>query len=59
MLEEFRKINPKIDFKFIDPLRPKIPEDSLAAMGMQPSFCRFERRKIYSNHDLSVCSDQI
>lgn len=38
MLEEFRKINPKIDFKFIDPLRPKIPEDSLAAMGMQASF---------------------
>lgn len=38
MLEEFRKINPKIDFKLIDPMKPKIPEDSLMAMGMQPSY---------------------
>lgn len=38
MLEEFRKINSKIDFKFIDPLKSKIPADSLAAMGMQPSY---------------------
>ncbi len=38
MLEEFRKINPKIDFKLIDPMKPKISEDSLMAMGMQPSY---------------------
>ncbi|MEG0926062.1 MULTISPECIES: gliding motility-associated ABC transporter substrate-binding protein GldG [Chryseobacterium] len=38
MLEEFRKINSKIDFKFIDPLKSKIPADSLEAMGMQPSY---------------------
>lgn len=37
MLEEFRKINPKIDFKFIDPIKTKMSKDTLAAMGMQPS----------------------
>lgn len=37
MLEEFRKINPKIDFKFIDPIKSKMSKDTLAAMGMQPS----------------------
>ncbi|GEN76260.1 gliding motility-associated ABC transporter substrate-binding protein GldG [Chryseobacterium hagamense] len=37
MLEEFRKINPKIDFKFIDPIRTKMSKDTLMAMGMQPS----------------------
>ncbi|WP_027378334.1 gliding motility-associated ABC transporter substrate-binding protein GldG [Chryseobacterium daeguense] len=37
MLEEFRKINPKIDFKFIDPIKSNIPQDTLAAMGMAAS----------------------
>lgn len=37
MLEEFRKINPKIDFKFIDPVKTKMSQDTLMAMGMQPS----------------------
>lgn len=37
MLEEFRKINPKIDFKFIDPIKTKMSPDTLMAMGMQPS----------------------
>ncbi|MCX8523758.1 gliding motility-associated ABC transporter substrate-binding protein GldG [Chryseobacterium formosus] len=37
MLEEFRKINPKIDFKFIDPMKTKMSQDTLMAMGMQPS----------------------
>lgn len=37
MLEEFRKINSKIDFKFIDPIKTKISQDTLMAMGMQPS----------------------
>lgn len=37
LLEEFRKINPKIDYKFIDPIKTKISKDTLAAMGMQPS----------------------
>lgn len=37
MLEEFRKINPKIDFKFIDPVKAKMSKDTLMAMGMQPS----------------------
>ena len=37
MLEEFRKINPKIDYKFIDPIKEKISRDTLEAMGMQPS----------------------
>lgn len=37
MLEEFRKINPKIDFKFIDPIKEKISQNTLVAMGMQPS----------------------
>lgn len=37
MLEEFRKINPNIDFKFIDPIKTKMSQDTLMAMGMQPS----------------------
>lgn len=37
LLEEFRKINPKIDYKFIDPIKTKMSKDTLAAMGMQPS----------------------
>ena len=37
ILQEFRKVNPKIDFKFIDPIKTKMSKDTLAAMGMQPS----------------------
>ncbi len=37
MLDEFRKVNPKIDFKFIDPIKTKMSQDTLEAMGMQPS----------------------
>ena len=37
ILEEFRKINPKIDYKFRDPIKEKISRDTLMAMGMQPS----------------------
>lgn len=37
LLEEFRRINPKIDFKFIDPIERKMSQDTLMAMGMQPS----------------------
>lgn len=37
LLEEFKKINPKIDFKFIDPIATKMSRDTLEAMGMQPS----------------------
>ncbi|WHF52629.1 gliding motility-associated ABC transporter substrate-binding protein GldG [Chryseobacterium gotjawalense] len=37
ILEEFRKVNPKIDYRFIDPIKTKMSKDTLAAMGMQPS----------------------
>lgn len=37
MLEEFRKINSKIDFKFIDPIETKMSKETLMSMGMQPS----------------------
>lgn len=37
ILEEFRKVNSKVDFKFIDPLKTKMSQDTLMAMGMQPS----------------------
>jgi ABC-2 type transport system permease protein len=37
ILEEFRKVNPKIDYRFIDPIQAKISKDTLAAMGIQPS----------------------
>ncbi len=37
MLEEFRKINSRIDFKFIDPIKTKMSQDTLMAMGMEPS----------------------
>ncbi len=37
LLDEFRKVNPKIDYKFIDPIKTKMSKDTLLAMGMQPS----------------------
>lgn len=37
MLEEFRRVNPKIDYKFIDPVKTKMSQDTLMAMGIQPS----------------------
>ncbi len=37
MLEEFSKINPKVSYTFIDPIKTKMSKDTLAAMGMQPS----------------------
>lgn len=37
MLEEFRRINPNISFKFTDPVKNKMSKDTLMAMGMQPS----------------------
>lgn len=37
LVEEFKKINPKIDYSFIDPIKSKISQDTLMAMGMQPS----------------------
>lgn len=37
ILEEFRRINPKINFNFIDPIKDKISQETLEAMGMQPS----------------------
>ncbi|MBQ0152180.1 MAG: gliding motility-associated ABC transporter substrate-binding protein GldG, partial [Chryseobacterium sp.] len=43
MLEEFRKINPKVDFKFIDPIKTKMSQDTLMAMGMQPSILPDEK----------------
>lgn len=37
LLEEFRRINPNIDYEFIDPLTKKMSQETLMAMGMQPS----------------------
>jgi len=37
MLENFRKVNSKVDFKFIDPIETKIPKDSLLSQGIYPS----------------------
>lgn len=37
MLEEFRRVNPNINFKYIDPVKTKMSQDTLMAMGMQPS----------------------
>ena len=37
LLEEFRRINPNIDYEFIDPLAKKMSQETLMAMGMQPS----------------------
>ncbi|QDP86368.1 gliding motility-associated ABC transporter substrate-binding protein GldG [Chryseobacterium sp. SNU WT5] len=37
MLEEFRKVNSKIDYRFIDPIKTKMSKDTLAAMGLEPS----------------------
>lgn len=37
MLGELKKINSKIDYKFIDPIKTKMSQDTLMAMGMSPS----------------------
>lgn len=37
MLEDFQKLNNKINFTFIDPIAKKMPQDTLMAMGMEPS----------------------
>lgn len=37
LLQEFRKVNPKIDYRFIDPIKTKMSKDTLAAMGIEPS----------------------
>ena len=37
MLENFRKVNSNIDFKFIDPIKSKIPKDTLLSRGIYPS----------------------
>ncbi len=37
LLEQFRKINPNIQYRFIDPIATKMSKDTLMAMGMQPS----------------------
>ncbi len=37
LLEEFRRINPNVDFQFIAPIKKKMSRDTLMAMGMQPS----------------------
>lgn len=43
MLEEFRKINSNVDFRFTDPIKNRIPEDTLMAMGMQKSILPDEK----------------
>lgn len=43
ILDEFRKINPKIDYKFIDPIATKMSRDTLEAMGMQPSMLPYTK----------------
>ncbi|WP_415326491.1 gliding motility-associated ABC transporter substrate-binding protein GldG [Chryseobacterium sp. MMS23-Vi53] len=37
MLENFRKVNSNIDFKFIDPIKTNIPKDTLLSHGIYPS----------------------
>ncbi|MDL1913335.1 MAG: gliding motility-associated ABC transporter substrate-binding protein GldG [Bergeyella sp.] len=37
ILQEFRNINPLIDYKFIDPIEKRIPRDTLEMMGLKPS----------------------
>lgn len=37
MIEEFRRINPNIGYSFVDPIKNKMSQDTLMAMGMQPS----------------------
>lgn len=43
LLEEFKRINPNITYKLVDPVKKKISQDTLQAMGMQPSALRVEK----------------
>ncbi|CAD7797039.1 hypothetical protein CHRY9390_00100 [Chryseobacterium aquaeductus] len=37
ILENFRKVNPNVDFKFVDPIKTLIPKDTLLSRGIYPS----------------------
>jgi len=37
ILDEFQKVNSKIEYQFIDPIATKMSQDTLEAMGMSPS----------------------
>lgn len=37
MLENFRKVNSDVDFRFIDPIKTNIPKDTLLSRGIYPS----------------------
>lgn len=37
MLENFRKVNSDVDFRFIDPIKTNIPKDTLLSHGIYPS----------------------
>lgn len=43
LLDQFRKVNPKIEYKFIDPIATKMSQDTLMAMGMQPSMLPYTK----------------
>ncbi|MDR1877024.1 MAG: gliding motility-associated ABC transporter substrate-binding protein GldG [Flavobacteriaceae bacterium] len=43
LLDEFRRVNPHITYKLIDPIKEKISQDTLQGMGMEPSALRVEK----------------
>ena len=48
LLDELKQINPHITYKLIDPVKEKISQDTLQAMGMEPSALRVEKDGISS-----------
>lgn len=43
LLEELKRVNSNITYKLVDPIKDKISQDTLQAMGMQPSALRVEK----------------
>lgn len=46
LLDEFKRINPNISYQLIDPVKQKISQDTLEAMGMSPSALQVEKEGI-------------
>ncbi|MDR2123121.1 MAG: gliding motility-associated ABC transporter substrate-binding protein GldG [Flavobacteriaceae bacterium] len=46
ILDEFKRINPHITYKLVDPIKEKISQDTLQGMGMSPSALKVEKEGI-------------
>lgn len=48
LLDEFKRINSNINYQLVDPIKEKLSQDTLQAMGMSPSALRVEKDGVSS-----------